>query len=241
MLICLIFIGPTLVSTQTTAIVLMPFLLMVSWTIGMALTVVFVLVNRRATEESWRALRLVRGELPLPLAPLIGIAIALALDLTVSLASGRFFPVPQIWDFQSRGALGLSLALLLLVLLQPVAETLVFQAILLPRLRWTFGHWGGVIATSAVYTALHQVVFIEAYGFYSSIWHGIVFPMSMAITLLSAEGLYKVNQRGTCGADGRRSDLSAYGVGQNRPIFVRLDQASARTLSDSVADERSTL
>jgi len=181
MFICLTVIGPALISTQSSRAVLTPFMLMLSWAIGLALTVLFVLVNRRSSEDSWTALQLKRGELPLPFAPLVGIAIALAVDLLVSLAGGEFLPVPQIWGFQSRGALGLASAALILIVLQPLAETLVFQAVLLPRLRWSFGPWAGLIGTSAAYTALYHVVYVAGFGLYRDLWNGIVFPLCLAI------------------------------------------------------------
>ncbi len=184
--LCLTLIGPALVSavmasTGNTRVVLFPFELMNSWVIGMAPAIVFVLVSRRSSEESWHALRLVRGELALPLVLIIGLAIGLTIDLFVNLSDGRFLPPPQIMGFQTRGALGILLALIQLAALQPLAETLVFQGVLLPRLRWTFGHWGGVIGTAAVYTVLYQLVFIEAYSFYDNLWHGIVFPVGIGI------------------------------------------------------------
>ena len=181
MFICLTVIGPALMSTQSARAVLTPFMLMVSWAIGLALTILFVLVSRRSSEESWTALQLNRGQLPLPVALLVGIAIALAVDLAVSLASGEFLPVPQIWGFQSRGVLGLVAAALFLIVLQPLAETLVFQAVLLPRLRWSFGPWAGLIGTSAAFTALYHVIFVAHFVLYRDLWNGIVFPFSMGI------------------------------------------------------------
>ena len=179
--LCLTVVGTSLVTLGTARPVLFSAELMLAWALGMAMTIVFVLVSRRSSDKSWKALRLVKGELPLPLSLLVGIAITLALDLGVSLASGAFWPVPQIWRFQSLEALGLPVAALMLIVLQPLAETLVFQAVLLPRMRWAFGHWRGVIATSALYTALYYLVFIEPYAFYDPIWHGIVFPAGIAI------------------------------------------------------------
>ena len=181
MFVCLTIIGPALVAIMTGGDALLPAEFTLSWAIGMALTAVFVLVNRRSSADSWRAMRLSRGELPLPLALLAGIALALALDVLVSLASGGFWPLPQIWYFQARGVQGLLLALLLLVVLQPLAETLVFQAVLLPRLRWTFGPWRGLIAAAAAYAILYILVFIPPYPFYDGFWHGIVFPASIGI------------------------------------------------------------
>lgn len=185
--LCLALIGPALVSavmasTGNSRDVLFPFELVQSWAIGLGGAIAFVLVSRRSSEESWHALRLVKGELPLPMSLMIGIAIALALDLVIGLASGVFRTVPLIWGFQPHGALGILLALIQLVALQPLAETLVFQGVLLPRMRWAFGHWGGVIGTAAVYTVLYRLVFIEAYSFYGNLWHGIVFPMGIGIS-----------------------------------------------------------
>ena len=189
MFICLTVIGPALVAIMSGGEVLLPSELTLSWAIGMALTIVFAIVNRRSSQESWRALRLRRGGTPWPIALLSGVAIALGIDLIVSLASGQFLPAPAIYGFQSRGAAGLLVAASLLILLQPLAETLVFQAVVLPSLRWKLGAWSGVIATTALFVALHASVFWAAQGaIYPAFWHGIVYP-----TLLgSAFSLLKV-------------------------------------------------
>ena len=188
MFICLAIIGPSIIAITAASPFLTPFELMASWSIGMALTVAFVVVSRRASEASWTALKLRRGELPLPFALLVGLAIGLTIDLTVNLAGGRFLPPPQIWAFQTGGAPSLILAALLLAILQPVAETLVFYAVLLPRLRWTFGHWLGVFATAALYSGLHYLIFFQAYDFYSRPWHGVALPLLIGL----AFGLLKV-------------------------------------------------
>lgn len=182
MFVCLAIIGPSLTLALSGASELTPFQLMLSWTIGMALTILFVLVRQRASEESWRAMRLSRGELALPFALLIGLAMGLAIDLFVSLADGRFLPPPQIWGFQSGGALSLLLAALMLLVAQPIAETLLFQAVLLPRLRWRMGHWPGLLATAAAYTLLHYLIFIQAYDMYNLLWHGVIWPMLLGIS-----------------------------------------------------------
>ena len=177
LLISLILVGPALASLLLGSQEVTPFLLMLSWSLGMALTVIVVLVNRRSSAESWKALQLGSGNLPRPIVLLIGVAIALAIDLIVSLASRQFLPVPAIFGFQSQGAASLMLAAFLLILLQPLAESLVFQAILLPSLRWTLGPWGGVFATSALFVALHVLVFWAAFATsYNFFWYGIIYP-----------------------------------------------------------------
>ncbi len=187
LLICLIVVGPALASLLLGSQEITPFLLMLSWALGMALSVVFVWVNRRSSPESLAALRMSPGRLPRPLVLLLGVAIALAIDLVTNLASGQFLPVPEIYGFQAYGNGGLILAALLLILLQPLAESLVFQAILLPALRWRLGPWPGVIAASALFVVLHLLVFWAAYAdAYDLVWHGIVYPAltGLAFSLL---------------------------------------------------------
>ena len=63
------------------------------------------------------------------------------------------------------------------MLLQPVAETLVFHAVLLPSLRWHFGPRAGVLVTSLGFTLLHLVVFSGANrAIYVNPWYDIVYP-----------------------------------------------------------------
>lgn len=180
LLICLAIIGPSLVSIGYGSM-LTPFKLTASWSIGMALTAVFVLVRSRASAEGWAALRMSRGELALPLAPIIGVAIGLTIDLMANLSVGRLLPPAQIWVLQSGGNLSLVLAALMLVFLQPLAETLVFQAVLLPRLRWRFGHRFGVAATAAAYAILHYLIFFHTSDSDQLLWSGIVFSLCIGI------------------------------------------------------------
>ena len=177
MLVSLILVGPALSSLLLDSQQISPFLLMLSWTIGMGVTVLFVIVNRRSSPQSWNALRMTKGNLPMPIVLLIGVALALFVDLIVSLASGQFLPAPQIYGLATTGAPGVLVAAALLVFLQPVAETLVFQAVLLPSLRWALGAWRGLIATCLLYTLLHVLVFFAPYqNLYHGLWYGLALP-----------------------------------------------------------------
>lgn len=183
MFVCLAIVGPSTVAIFAGAgDNLSAFELMASWSIGMALTTAFVLVSHRASEESWAALRLTRGELALPLAPIVGIAIGLTIDLLANMSAGRFLPPAQIWALKAGGAPSLLLAALLLVVLQPLAETLVFYALLLPRLRWRLGHWLGLVATAAVYAGLNYLIFFTTADANQLRLPSLVLPLLMGIT-----------------------------------------------------------
>ena len=180
-LINLIWIGPAMSSLLLGSSQPSPFLLMLGWTFGLALTLAYVLVNRRSSPQSWHALRLKPGFLPLQIVLLVGVAIALGVGLTVSLASGEFLPLPEIYGFQTQRLAGTFTAALLLVLMQPIAEGLVFQAVILPSLRSTVGPWGGVFITSVLSALLHYAVFFshsqDQYGADGAPWYGFVYPL----------------------------------------------------------------
>ena len=187
MFISMTLIGPGLASLLLGRQDAEPLLLMLGWAIGLVATAAFVLISRRNSDSSWQALRLQKGSLPLPMVLLIGVAIALAIDLFISLASGQFLPVPQIYGFQFHGLPGAIVAALLMILLQPVAETLVFQAVILPALRWTLGPWRGLITTCLLFVLFHALVYYAPYqSAYEGIWYGLAYPLfsCLAFSLL---------------------------------------------------------
>ena len=74
---------------------------------------------------------------------------------------------------------------LFLVVIQPLAESLVFQGVVLPKLRFMLGAWGGVIVTTIVFTLLHYGIFYlsyqENYPESAMLWYGIVYPLAMGL------------------------------------------------------------
>ena len=183
MMVGLIVLGPALASLLLGSQEATPTLLMMGWAIGPAATTAYVVVSRRSSSASWLAMRLRAGHLPLPMGLLIGVAIALAIDLIIGLVSGRFLPVPEIFGFHTQGISSLIAAAVLIVLLQPVAETLVFQAVILPSLRWRLGPWRGVFATCLLYVLLHTLVYFAPYqAAYDAVWHGLAYPLLLCLT-----------------------------------------------------------
>ena len=188
MLITLISLGPALASVMLGGPLTSHFwhgsaakshlLLSLSWSLGMAFTIAFVLASRRGSDESWRGLRLHWGEVPLSITSLlIGMAIALVVQIFVGLASDMFCPIPELFDFFKIGPTNIISAALLLILLQPIAESLVFQAVVLPSLRWNFGPWIGVLMTSVLFTLMHLSVFsVQNRGVYTDPWYDDVYP-----------------------------------------------------------------
>ncbi len=193
--VCLTIVGPALAASLLGSTEPSPALLMLSWALGMGLCSAFVLVSRRSNPASWGALRLRRGQQPLALGLLYGVAIGLTLDLLLGLLAGRFLPMPAIFGLADPAAATILLGAVLVVFAQPSAETLVFQAVLLPTLRTRLGAWRGVLLTSLLATLLHWLVFATALpDAYPSLWHGIVLPAALAfffclLRVLSASSL----------------------------------------------------
>lgn len=180
LLMTMMLIGPAIVS-QGDGQAVSPFLLMLSWAIGQTLTILFVVVNRRSSAESWQALKLNQGLLALPLALLIGVAIALSIDVLIGLFSGQFLPIPEIFGFQTAGTTGIIVAAVFLILIQPIAESLVFQGVLLPKLRVIMGPWGGVVMTTVIFTLIHYGIFYSSYDQSyppsAMLWYGAAYPL----------------------------------------------------------------
>jgi len=198
LLVTVIIVGPAIASLPYEDITqIPPSTLLLGWTIGQVLTIAFVVINRRSSQESWQALKLDKGLVPQQLVVLIGVAIALTIDVIISLLSGQFLPIPEIYGFQTAGIGGIILAAVFVVLIQPIAESLVFQGVLLPKLRVIMGPWGGVVMTAVVFTLMHYAVFFTSYqAFYPSeamLWYGVAYPLLAGL----AFSLFKVYTQST--------------------------------------------
>ena len=72
------------------------------------------------------------------------------------------------------------------MLIQPVAESLVFQGVLLPKLRVIMGPWGGVVVTTVVFTLMHYAIFYSSYqNVYppeTMLWYGVAYPLMFGFT-----------------------------------------------------------
>ena len=179
MLLCLALVGPALASILLNSQSATPQLLTLGWTIGMTMTAGFAFINRRGSQASRDALRFVKGALPTPIVMLTGVAIALGINLLVSLGGGRFLPLAEIYG--ASGA-GIIIAALLLIIAQPLAETLVLQATLLPSLRFSLGPRLGLLAASALYALLYWLVFHAPYQtLYHPLWHGLLQPLLLCL------------------------------------------------------------
>lgn len=169
------------------------FVLLGGWTIAALLAIGITLTNLNKPGQR-EGLRLTQsGALPSAFfILLIGIGLAITLDVILQTVTRVTLPAPELMDAyfrvqltqQSIQPLTLILALVFMVLLQPLTDELIFRGALLPVLRSTFGRWPGYIISTLLYAAFHMLLYpppipntvIAAwYGFMAPLIAGLIF------------------------------------------------------------------
>lgn len=152
-------------------------------TLGGILIILFVWQTRRS---DLAALRLQPSSSPLFFVMFISLGFAITLDLISLAVTREFVPVPVLLGL-SPGALTAVHWLLLvvfLVVVQPIAEGLIFRAVALPSLRAMLGSWGGIIGVAALASVFHFALYPPNYNTTSTItpiWFGLVVPLIEAL------------------------------------------------------------
>lgn len=156
---------------------------LIGWMLGALLIAVFI---RQTRQRDGEALRLTASESPLPFVMFIAFGFALALDLLSLAVTREFLPKPELLGLNP-GALGIvewGFAIAFMVLLQPIAEGLVFRGITLPAVSATAGSWGGILVTAVISGIFHLAIYSPNYNTSSSItplWYGLAIPIVEAI------------------------------------------------------------
>lgn len=189
-----ILVGATLATTLLRAT---PTQALAGWVIGAILTVTVVMITRRRTPEDLAALRFDRRESPpLPILLLLGLGLAITLDLIGLALTGDFWPVAQLMGFfligegnilVARADVALSawaMAALLLVIGLPLAEELVLRGVLYPALRTTLGAWPGLVMNAAFQMAFYLLTYVTfTLDDFTRLWFGAGFPLVMGLLL----------------------------------------------------------
>lgn len=179
------FVFTALVGPSLTVLVLFPqaeqlsAALLSGWLVGGLLTVFFVQRIVR-TPEAMLDLRL--NESPTPLLILFGIGFgaAVTLDLIAILVAGRVLPPIELAALLNPSPLLWILAALFMVLVQPLAEELVFRGMLFPALRAAQGVWVAILLSSAFYGLFHFLLFSsETFN----LWYGLLEPMLAGLVI----------------------------------------------------------
>lgn len=154
--------------------------IMTGWSIGMILTILFVGVMFRQTDEQVDALRISAAPRNLPIILLLGFGVAVMFDLLSWVAAGnQTLAAAELLTF-TRNTVntgGWLIALLFMVLLQPIAEELVFRGVMFPALRAALGAWTGLVFCAGFYAVFHFVAYAPSpENQRVLLWYGLMLP-----------------------------------------------------------------
>ena len=144
----------------------------------------FVWQTRRKERE---ALRLSASASPILFVMFISLGLAIALDLVSLAVTHEFTPGPelQFLDPNALGVLEWVFAILFMVILQPIAEELMFRGMTLPAIRTRLSAWGSIVVTAGITGVFHMLIYPMNSAMplspLSPLWYGLLIPMIEAI------------------------------------------------------------
>jgi len=162
-----------------------PDTIMTGWAIGLVLTIVFVLVSRQRTDEDIAAMRLSKNPRNALILMMFAIGMAILFDLVSwvfvgeqSLASVELINFTR----DNVDAFGWLIALVFMVLLQPIAEELIFRGVMFPAVRAASGAWTGFFITAGFHASFHFVAYPPPGNDQTiALWYGLLLPFADAL------------------------------------------------------------
>jgi membrane protease YdiL (CAAX protease family) len=172
-----------------------------AWTIAAMVTIIFVFIRFNKPEER-AALRVgasAGSTLPVQeifLMLLIGVGLSVALDVVSGRVTNVFLPEPELLSMYRQQVTGLTwiFAFVFMIVLQPIAEELVFRGLMLPSLRNTLGAWPGYIVSAILYALFHMLAFSTAINDFNGFWYSQIVPF-IAGLIFGAVRLYTGSTR----------------------------------------------
>lgn len=180
MLIGMILVGPTF-ATLLLGDAPTPSALFIGWIVGALIAIVYVVLARLNRADSLSAMRLGPGPWPRPLYLLVGLAGSVSVHLFVAANAGLFVPPSALQVLRDAPPLAWALAGVFMLLIQPVADELVFRGVVLPWLRSRLGGWGGFLFTVGAYAFFHALLYPTALSGAAGFYYGQVYPLLMGI------------------------------------------------------------
>jgi membrane protease YdiL (CAAX protease family) len=112
---------------------------------------------------------------------------AMTFDLLSQAVTGDFaLAASELMRFRGVpvGVFGWVIALLFMVVLQPVAEELVFRGVLFPALRFTLGAWWALVMCAGFHAAFHFLAYPPAADDQTVLlWYGLTLPFLDALVI----------------------------------------------------------
>ena len=201
LILCLIMIGSAIAAgLSPDSNFPTPTALLIGWTVGLVIAGVFVLVRWRSSQEKFTALRIsgesAQSARPVSLMFLLGIGVGLMANLFAGLGSDNNFETiaPLQGIYAGFELSPLVLAILFAVIVQPIAEGLIFFGVIQPRLRASIGAYPGLITTALLYAGTHYLIYgLRPDVVVNPLWFGFIAPLVVGLML----GVVRVWTRST--------------------------------------------
>lgn len=158
---------------------------LIGWAFG-CLLMAFMVWQTRAAGRA--GLALATSKSPIPLVMFIALGAAIAIDVIGLAVTRAFLPAPELLDLNmtALNAGDVMIALLFMVIAQPVGEELVFRGVALPAFRVALGGWGGLLISAVVYGVFHWIAYTPSYSAeYAGLtpyWYGLIAPILAGLT-----------------------------------------------------------
>jgi membrane protease YdiL (CAAX protease family) len=151
--------------------------LFTGWIVGGVLTLVYVWFVQRYDRDG---LRTGKTTLSLPFVMLLGLGIAIALDLVGFAVAGEYVPALELANAPGYDTAAWILAFGFMLIVQPLAEELVFRGVTLPTLRTLLGPWPGFLACAVLYGVFHVLTYPPEAGIHG---YAVVLPFLTGLIL----------------------------------------------------------
>jgi membrane protease YdiL (CAAX protease family) len=157
-----------------------------AWVIGAAISIAYVRATRQKSDEQ-AALRLGTLTSRLLIFLLLGIGMAIVVDIIALAATRQFLPAPELAGlFAIRDSVNILIwlvAIVFMLVLQPVADELVFRGVFFPVARQVMGAWGGLVVSAMVYALFHYLAYPYPTSEPAGVWYALVSPVLVGLIL----------------------------------------------------------
>lgn len=159
--------------------------LLLGWMAANLLLIVFLVATRRAQVDALHIGQLVQ---PAALILLVSLGAAILLDVLGLSITGQFLPVPELQTLLISQPLhvdvsGWVLAVVYMVIVQPIAEEALFRGMAFPALRTALTAWGGLVLCALAYAVFHGLAYPPPWAGIAGWWYGLLLPFVVGLYL----------------------------------------------------------
>lgn len=167
----------------------------IGFNLGLVLIVAVIMFIFARQPKNLNALKIADAPVPLIIVLLLGFGMGVTVDIISLIATGVTLPPPELFGFflvSVEGAIALEsitiamwgFAFVLLVIVQPLAEGLIFRGVVYRSLRASMGSWIGFLFTAIAAGIFHMVAYSPGgTSAFVIVWYTLIQPTLHALFL----------------------------------------------------------